>query len=143
MQAPAQAEPRYGASGRRDSEAAQQVGPEPAGTAAAGAPGATAREQAGGPPPAAQAGASGGNALPQPAPPPTGAAAAAPVAAEAVAAAAGQEPAARPGKLRQLFDYLLVVDIEATCDQEKKLSPQVRWRPLSAAPSCSSLLCCT
>jgi hypothetical protein len=41
------------------------------------------------------------------------------------AAAEAVEVGRKPGKLRQLFDYLVVYDLEATCDREKKLQPQV------------------
>ncbi|BFZ00085.1 hypothetical protein BsWGS_03123 [Bradybaena similaris] len=34
------------------------------------------------------------------------------------------EPPARPGPVEQKYDYLLVLDFEATCDNKEKLNPQ-------------------
>ncbi|GAB4821383.1 hypothetical protein N2152v2_008429 [Parachlorella kessleri] len=39
-------------------------------------------------------------------------------------AACKPEAERKRGKLRQLFEYLVVYDLEATCDKEKKLQPQ-------------------
>lgn len=51
------------------------------------------------------------------------------------------------GRLRQMFDYLVVYDLEATCDEKKQLHPQVNFQLLHRAclhPSQfnAHLVCC-
>ncbi|PSC73911.1 ERI1 exoribonuclease 2-like [Micractinium conductrix] len=47
----------------------------------------------------------------------------APAEAALAAAAAAAEPAPKKRRLKQLFDYLLVLDIESTCDRDKSKQP--------------------
>lgn len=58
-----------------------------------------------------------------PAPAATEAAAAGEAAAEAADAGAAAGAAPRRSRLRQLFDFLLVMDLEATCDRDKAAQP--------------------